>query len=204
MHALAADGLSCLLALDTEGLVLHSSSAVAGLLRYWDDRSLRRMIEATTGHKLLESASLSCAVSEHAFRRFPNKSNEEPWRLRLDNVNACLRTFAVDGKSTKMCSSGHTCKDEKLLRSALKQFVFMSDKCFGDVDVASFRHRLCYRRTAALTDGLFVDQVWYAAWYTPSRAPHGMRVHETSNVLEISLQVSTRAAMVIMILLLFS
>ena len=114
------------IALDTEGLVLRSSSGVAGLLRYWDDRSLRRMIEATTGHKLLESAYLSCAVSEHTFRRFPNKSNEEPWRLRLDNVNACLCTFAVDGKSTKMRPSGHNCKCEKLLRPALKKNVFMS------------------------------------------------------------------------------
>ena len=32
------------IALDTEGLVLHTSSAVAGLLRYWGDRSLRGMM----------------------------------------------------------------------------------------------------------------------------------------------------------------
>eukprot|EP00973_Karenia_brevis_P003517 487377-Karenia_brevis.AAC.1 len=172
-------------ALPARGLVLHSGSAVAGIVRYLDDGALERLIFNVTNHKVSDDFTVSCAISEDALHRWPRSATEEPWKLRVDNISRCIHPFTVDGKSTRSCSSSDQVKDEKLLRSAFHKFIFMGPSatqgCFGEVDVGMYRKRLCRRRTAALTDNLLVDQIWYAWYYMPNRAPNGFRL---ANVLD--------------------
>ena len=97
-------------------------------------------------------------------------------------MNNALRAFAVDGASIALCGSHSR---EKLLRACFRTFSFCGPVMnkggrFCEIDIDSFRSRMCGRRIATLSDTLLIGEVAYAQHFKPERAPNGINVWETS------------------------
>ena len=83
---------------------------------------------------------------------------------RLDNINHCLRSFGVDGESTRCVEeqAGRKRSGEMLLRSSLKTFTVLGDGPIGMIDVAMYRERLAWLNKRALTDENLIEELVYA------------------------------------------
>ena len=118
---------------------------------------------------------LHCVVSEAKLKQWPKLSTGSQ-KSRLDNVNHCLRSFGVDGASTReleriddMERSG-----EFLLRSSLKNFVILGDGPVGVISVDTFRRRLTWLEKRVLSNENFLEELVYAGRFSPLSARNGM------------------------------
>ena len=174
-HAYLEAGLA------SSGLVLHSGTAVGRVLTYADDGSLQRFVRGQTAgaHHLGESPSFHVIAVESSLTRWSQYGENASLRQRYDNVNSVLREFAVDGAATRATGSDST---GRLLRDCLKTVHVLSaceqdgESCYGVIDVPVYNSRMRSRRTAALADGVLINEMRYAEYYAPKYAANGVQL----------------------------
>ena len=87
--------------LPVESVVLHASNAIGYLVHCIDSGLLRASAKKKLGVVLADELHLNCAISEASLTSWPENRWREPHVGRIDNINACMRSFTVDGRSTK-------------------------------------------------------------------------------------------------------
>ena len=116
-------------------------------------------------------------VSEACLKRWP-KAVRAAHKSRLDNVNHCLRSFGVDGSSTRYVEEKQDKprSGEMLLRSSLQIFTILGDGPFGIIDVPTYRRRLAWLQKRALSDENLIEELVHALIYSPKCAPNGIQL----------------------------
>ena len=172
--------------------VLHTPNAVGRLLQCLDDGTLESTVHKELKTSVCGTLNIHCAVAEDGLGRIPTSGEEPAWRNRIDNVNATLRAFTVDGKTTALLNGYGDERHEKLFRSDMKEFVAWGrpgkDVALLSISVPAYRDRLCWRRTAALTDSLLVSELAFAGWFAPDRAPNGVQVDYVKDPLTYAIE----------------
>ena len=181
------------IALPSSEYTLHASGAAARFLTYYDDGTLEQYLQNRFRNGLASEVGINVVIQERALRHWPDSKCDAPHHGRLDNINSTLRSFCIDG-SGRQCTS-------KLFRASLRTFCFfggMSRRgtCMCQIDVDTFKNRLCKRRTAALSDTLLVGEVAYACSWHDSRSPNGMLLSNEMHVVsKITSIIEVSAAM---------
>jgi hypothetical protein len=161
-------------------LVLHTGVAISQLLFYLDLK--------TKG--LPKQPNLHCVVSEASLKEWP-KSACPTFCQRIDNINHCLRSFGVDGGSTRAAEKERqgAFSGESLLRSSLKNFMVLGQGPVGVIDVPVYRNRLTnFLERRALTDESLMNELVYGLLSSPRKAKNGVQLwhhtdHETEDML---------------------
>ena len=154
-------------------LVVHTGVAISQLLFAIDAG-----IIPTSKHM-----QVHCVVSECNLKVWPTTS-QAVHKQRLDNINFSLRAFCVDGQSTRAIEKDQSAKSsgEFLLRSSLGSFVMIGDGVFGDIDTDTYKRRLTWLGKRALTDENLAEELVYAKFHLPRRAPNGVRLQNASGI----------------------
>ena len=81
----------------------------------------------------LRQKKLYCAVSEERLKKWP-ESHVAAHVSRLDNINHCLRSFGVDGGSTRAMQTSARAKPsgEHLFRSNFEEFLVLYERAEED------------------------------------------------------------------------
>ena len=151
-------------ALRTQNRVVHSGCAVNRLLHHVDKEDVHNYIYARdsegqpcpSDESYYEEPKLHCVVSEDRFKGFPANENTPVHWSRIDNVNQCLRAFAVDGANTGA--------SERLLRGTFETFLAYGPQhdggaCAVQIHAPTYAKYLCKGKRAALTDQSLVKEV---------------------------------------------
>lgn len=158
-------------------MVLHTGTAISQLLFYVDLKA----------QGMPKQPDLHCVISEGSLKEWP-KSSCPTVHQRIDNINHCLRSFGVDGGSTRAVEKerGSAFSGESLLRSSLKTFMILGEGPVGIIDVPTYRERLTnFQETGALTNESLMTELAYGRLNSPHKAKNGVQLwHHRDHEIE--------------------
>ena len=171
--------------LPVENVVLHAANAISYLVHSIDNGLLRTSATKKLGVVFADDPNLHCAVSEASLASWPTNRWRDPHVGRIDNINACMRAFTVDGRSTKSIGG----PPAKLFRNEFKSCLVLGSRgTFARIHIPTYRDRRCQYKRAALTDNSLVEEFSYANYFKGESAPNGIELNTVTNVVTSMVQ----------------